>query len=240
MNPIRTQYWQTYAPRTISKDLIKSLVAALEKFKPGLSTSSRKIKARAIGGGKITNIEGAESWKVIDPHSLTELEQVQVELLLTLTEQKSCELHVEFRSERIFLSVSDIETGWGKSVYEEMLHLLDLLGIPSKGFKEKLQKAYSVLTIMQNVILTCSVALFAFWLTVHRRTYIYAALGLFVAGAMPAIKGFFYFFFPPKKMPLIQETVIKGRGFPFVEAAAIVAFLGGVIQLGKELVALLR
>jgi hypothetical protein len=116
MNYVRAHYSQIYAPRTISKELLKSLVAALGEFKSGLPTSSRKIKARAISHGKITDLEGADSWKVIDPHSLAELEHVHVELLLTLTEQKSCEPHVEFRSEHIFLSVSDIETGWGKSV----------------------------------------------------------------------------------------------------------------------------
>jgi len=240
MNHVRTHYQQIYAPRTISKELLKSLVTTLGEFKSGLPTSSRKIKAQAISPGKITNLEGPESWKVIDPHSLTELEHIHVELLLTSTESKSCELHVEFRSERIYLSVSDIETGWGKSVYEEMHHRLDSLGISSKGIKEKLQRAYFILSILQNIVLAFSVALFAVWLTGHNRTYLYASLGLFIAGSMPAIKGFFNFFLPPKKTALIQETVVKGQGFPLTEAAAIVAFLEGIIQLGKELVALLR
>src|SRR5712692_8465756 len=142
MTNVRTQYRETYAPRTISKALLKALVKALVDFKPGLPTTSRKIRARAISAGKTTDLEGSESWKVTDPHSLADLEHVRVELLLTSAEHRRCELHVEFRSGHIAFGVSDNETGWGKGVFEDALNLLGTLGISSKGLNEKLRRAY--------------------------------------------------------------------------------------------------
>src|SRR5207249_10022744 len=124
--------------------------------------------------GKITELEGPESWKVTDPHSLAELEHVRVELLLTSAEHRSCELHVEFRSGHIILGVSDNETGWGRGVFEDTLNLLAALGISSRGLNEKLRRAYHFLDIFQNVLLVLSVAVFALWLTGKGITYLYA------------------------------------------------------------------
>jgi hypothetical protein len=153
---VRTHYWERYVPRTISKSLLRSLVEALDQFKPGLNTVSRKIKARAISHAKITDLEGSQSWKVTDPHSLPELEHLQVELLLVANASDSCELHVEFRRLHIYLSVSDIQTGWGKAVFEEARHLLNTLGISSRGWKDALRKAYAVLEILQNLLYIAS------------------------------------------------------------------------------------
>ena len=74
MPNVRTQCREAYTPRAISKGILKALVEALVDFKPGLPTTSRKIKARAISAGKSTELEGPECWKVTDPHSLAELE----------------------------------------------------------------------------------------------------------------------------------------------------------------------
>src|SRR5947209_4880998 len=238
MTNVRTQYREAYAPRTISKALLKALVEALADFKPGLPTTSRKIKARAVSAGKITDLEGPESWKVTDPHSLAELEQVRVELLLTSAEHRRCELHVEFRGGHISLSVLDSETGWGKSVFEETLNLLGSLGISSKGLNERLRRAYGLLDIYQNVLLVLSVAVFAVWLTGKGMSYLYACLALFIAGVMPAMIRSFHFFSPPKKAPIIQETVAKSRNFPWTEATAVLSFLAGVLQLAKALIAI--
>ena len=238
MTNVRTQYREAYAPRTISKALLKALVEALVDFKPGLPTTSRKIKARAISAGKITDLEGPESWKVTDPHSLAELEHVRVELLLTSAEHRRCELHVEFRSGQISLSVSDIETGWGKGVFEGTLNLLSSLGISSKGLNERLRRAYDLLDIFQNVLLVLSAAVFAVWLTGKGISYLYACLALFIAGVMPAMIHSFRFFSPRKKAPIIQEAVAKSRNFPWAEATAVLSFLAGVLQLAKALVAI--
>ncbi len=238
MTNVRTQYREAYAPRTISKALLKALVEALVDFKPGLPTRSRKIKAKAISAGKITELEGPESWKVTDPHSSAELEHVRVELLLTAAEHRSCELHVEFRSAHITLGVSDVDTGWGKGVFEDTLVLLGALGISSKGLNERLRKAYRLLDIFQNVLLVLSVAVFAVWLSGKGISYLYACLALFVAGVMPAMTRSFHFFSPPKKAPIIQETVAKSRNFPWVEATAVLSFIAGVLQLANALVAI--
>src|SRR5712691_1797200 len=238
MTNVRTQYREAYAPRTISKALLKALVEALVDFKPGLPTTSRKLKARAISAGKITDLEGPESWKVTDPHSLAELEQVRVELLLTSAEHRRCELHVEFRSGHISLSVLDSETGWGKSVFEDTLNLLGSLGISSKGLNERLRRTYGLLDIYQNVLLVLSVAVFAVWLTGKGISYLYACLALFIAGVIPAMIRSFHFFSPPKRAPIIQETVAKSRNFPWAEATAVLSFLAGVLELAKALVAM--
>src|SRR5437667_10832906 len=116
MPNVRTQCREAYTPRAISKGILRALVEALVDFKPGLPTTSRKIKARAISAGKSTELEGRECWKVTDPHSLAELENVRVELLLALTDHRKCERHGAFRSGQILLSVSDFETARGKSV----------------------------------------------------------------------------------------------------------------------------
>src|SRR5437870_270434 len=100
MPNVRTQCREAYTPRTLSKAILRALVKALVDFKPGLPTTSRKIRARAISAGKTTDLEGPESWKVTDPHSLADLEHVRVELSLTSAEHRRCELHVEFQPER--------------------------------------------------------------------------------------------------------------------------------------------
>lgn len=238
MTNVRTQYREVFAHRTISKAHFKALVEALAEFKPGLPTKSRKIRSRAISAGKITELEGPESWKVIDPHSLPELEHVRVELLLTSAERRSCELHVEFRSGHISLSVSDVDTGWGKSVFEDTRNLLGNLGITPKGITEILRIAYGLLDIFQNLLLMLSAALFAVWLIGKGASYLYASVSLFVAGVMPAMIRSYYYFFPPKRAQIIQETVPKSRNFPWAEATAVLSFLTGVLQLAKQLIAI--
>src|SRR6266516_3059726 len=123
MTNVRTQYREAYAPRTISKALLRALVEALVDFKPGLPTRSRKIRAKAISAGKITELEGPESWKVTDPHSLAELEHVRVELLLTSAEHRSRELHLDLRSGHTSWRGSDNQTRWRRGVFEDTLNL---------------------------------------------------------------------------------------------------------------------
>lgn len=238
MRSDRKLYRDVYVPRTISKAILKAFVEALVEFKPGLPTTSRKIRARAISAGKSTELEGPESWKVTDPHSLAELEQVRVELLLGSTELRKCELDVEFRRGQIVLSVSDVETGWGKSVFEEARALLGNLGAFSSGLNEKLRRAYGLLDIFQNVLLALSAAVLAAWLTGRGTSYLYASLALLVAGVMPVLTRSYYFIYPPRKTPIFQEAVAKSRNFPWTEATAVLAFFTGVIQLVRALVAI--
>jgi hypothetical protein len=240
MAQVRQQYKEAYAPRTISKALLKSLVESLAEFKPGLPTSSRKLKVKAIGAGRASELEGPESWNVIDAHSLADLEQVRVELVLASADRHSCELHIEFRSGYIALNVTDAETGWGKSVFEDARILLKNLGISSTGLNEKLRKAYGLLEILQNVLLALSASLFALWLVSRASSHVFASLALFVAGLMPALTRAFHFLYPPRIAPIFQETVARSRNFAWAEATAVLAFATGVLQLTRALLEVLR
>lgn len=235
MPPVRTHYLETYAPRTISTVLFRSLIESLDKFKPGLVTASRKIKSRAISYQKITDLEGPQSWHVVDSHSLAELEHLQTELLLVADGTASCELHIEFRGEHVLLSVSDIGTQWGKAVFEEARHSLTRLGITPASWKNTLAKAYGVLDILQNVLMTIAVALFAIWLQSLQEGHLYAAAGFFASGAVPTLKRLLHFYSPPKRMPIIQAAPVKRFSFPWSEMTAILTFLGAALALVKEL-----
>lgn len=239
MPPVRTHYWERYAPRAISTAVFRSLVESLDQFKPGLNTASRKIKSRAISHQKITDLEGPQSWHVIDSHSLAELEHLHTELLLVANSTDSCELHIEFRGEHIFLSVSDIQTQWGKAVFEEARHLLTSLGIAPGGWKNSVAKLYGVLDILQNVLMIAAVGIFAIWLQTQEEGYLYAAVGFFASGVIPTLRRLLYFFNPPKRMQIVQATSIKGLRFPWSEATAILAFLGGVLGVAKEIISFL-
>lgn len=239
MSFVRTQHQWVYPPQQVSRDELKELVAALQEFKPGLATTSRVTKARAISYGKITDEQGPDCWKVVDSHPLSGLEHVHVELLLTASEKESCELHVEFRSEHIALSVSDIQTGWGKSVFEDMRHLLDNIGVTSKGLKHLMRRAYALLVILQNPLMVVAVGVFALWVSEGGSAFLFAALGLFVAGATPSATNAYRFFVPKKPVPLMVDGPTATRAFPWVEAGAVVAFLQGVLTLAKELSATL-
>lgn len=240
MAQVRKQYKEAYAPRTISKALLRALVEALADFKPGLPTSSRKLKVKAIGAGRTSELEGPESWKVIDPHALAELEQVRVELVLGAGEQRNCEVHLEFRSGYIALSVADAGTGWGKSVFEDTRTLLRKLRISPTGVNEQLRRFYGLLEIFQNVLLALSAAIFALWLVRAEAAHLFASLALLVAGIMPALTRAFHFLRPPRTPPIFQETVTRAGNFPWTESTAVLAFATGVLQLIRALVEVLR
>lgn len=239
MSFVRTQHQWVYPPQQVSRDRLKELVGALQEFKPGLATTSRVTKAWAISYGKITDEQGPDCWKVVDSHPLSGLEHVHVELLLTASEKESCELHVEFRPEHIALSVSDIQTGWGKSVFEDMRHLLDKIGLTSKGLKQRVRRAYALLVILQNPLMVVAAGVFALWVSEGGTAFLFASLGLFVAGAMPAATNAYRFFVPRRPAPLMVDGPMATRAFPWVEAGTVVAFLQGVLTLAKELSATL-
>lgn len=237
MTPVRRQYWQRYAPRTISTEIFKTLVESLDQFKLGLSTTSRKIKSRAISHQGITDLHGPQSWRVVDSHPLAKLEHLHTELLLVANGTDSCELHIEFRGEHVFLSVSDIQTQWGKAVFEEARDLLATIGITPGGWKNFLATVYDVADISQNILMITAVGMFAIWLQGEGRGYLYAALGLFVSGVIPTLRRLLYYFNPPKRRQIIKATAVNTRRFPWPEVISILGFLGAVLGLAKEVFA---
>jgi hypothetical protein len=211
-------------------------VESLDQFKTGLNTTSRKIKSRAISYQRITDLDGPQSWHVADSHSLAELEHLHTELLLVANTTDSCELHIEFRGEHIFLSVSDIQTQWGKAVFEEARHLLTNLGITPGGWKNLVAKAYGILDILQNVLMIVAVGVLALWMQLREDGYLYAAIGFFASGVVPTLRRLLYFFNPPKRMQVLQASSTRALRFPWPEATAILAFVAGVLGVAKEII----
>jgi len=236
MTTVRTQQFQTYPPRTVARTTFRSLIASLDSFMPGLPTASRQIKARAISHGRITDLEGSDSWKVTDSHPLSELEHLQVEILLISSTNESCELHIELRQNHIALSVSDIQTGWGKAVFEEGRHLLQTLGLSPHAWQASVIRGYQVLEIMQMLLLAFATAVFSLWLKYESISYAYGAIGLMLSGSTPTIHKIVRFLRPPKKTPILQESATAARSFPWVEASAILGFVGAAMSLAKELI----
>ncbi|MBI2728749.1 MAG: hypothetical protein HYX42_21115 [Polaromonas sp.] len=236
MTFVRTQQFQTYPPRTISRGTFRALVDALKEFRPGLITTDRKIKAQAISHGKITNLEGPESWKVLDEHSLSELEHLQVEMLLTASPTESCELHIEFRGNHVALSVSDIKTGWGKAVFEEARHLLELYEISLRGWKQSFIRTYQLVEILQTPLMVLAAAVFAVWLKYGGVNYAYAAVGFMLSGVIPTLRTLWRFFRPAKRIQIVQEADPKVPKFPWMEASSVLAFIASVLSLTKEVI----
>jgi hypothetical protein len=83
-----------------------------------------------------------------------------------------------------------------------------------------------------------AVAVFSVWLRNGDYTYLYASIGFFISGVLPTLRRLQYFFSPPKNPPIIQEAPPKSRGFPWVEASAVLSFLAGVLGLAKELISM--
>lgn len=237
---IRTHYVEQYPPRSISKEILSELVATFDQFKPGLSTSSRKLKARAISPGKITDLDGPECWKVVDPHSLAELEHVHVELLLVSNDAAvSCEIHIEFRPNHVALSVSDIQTGWGKAVFEEGKHVLAGIGVSSEGWRNTLRRFYTVIEITQHTLMVLGAALFALWLKTKQIEHLYGAVGFFTAGVVPTVRSLLNFLHPPRRVAVLEVSPPKRSKFPWFEASAVLTFGAAVLSLAKEAASLL-
>jgi|GEM_PF-1091726 len=236
MTVARTQQFQTYPPRTIARGTFRSIVEGLQEFRSGLKTSGRRITAQAISLGKITTLEGHDSWKVLDEHSLSELEHLQVELLLTASPTDSCELHIEFRANHVALSVSDIQTGWGKAVFEEARHLLEGFGISSRGWKQHFVRTYQFVEILQTPLMVVAAAVFAVWLNYGGVNYAYAAVGFMLSGFIPTLRTLWRFLRPKKKAPIVQEADPRVPRFPWLEASSVLAFVASVLSLVKEVI----
>ncbi|NTU50087.1 MAG: hypothetical protein HGA87_04240 [Desulfobulbaceae bacterium] len=235
MNNVRGQRWRVSSPKTVSVSTFRSIVESLVDFMPGLETTKRSLRARAIADGQLRDLEGEDCWKVYQPFVLLKIEHLQIELTLHKNETSSCELHVEFQKNHIFLSVSDIGTGWRDAVFEEAERKLKSFGL-FKG--EWLNKLTYTISRLQNVFLVLGAGL----LISPPNTKInltYFAISLLATGIIPIIGDIFRLYFPKKPAFVLEERV------PFhlvsIEKAALwIGIISGMVTLLKEFISLLN
>lgn len=239
MAHVSFQHRALYRPRPISRDTFRRLVESLEQFKPGLETQSRTIRAQAISFGNKTDREGPGAWEVIEPYAFEKLEQIQFELLLTKSEQFSCELHVDFRKERIFLSVSDIGTGWGQSVFDDMRNLLAEHGISVSRWSTYLERSYALIESTSRLLLVGALILYVHWRESNSTALLAAFAGLLVGGAVPALRRAYRVFVPMKQLAIIEVFGKAPARIPWAEIAAVLGVVQGAIWLLKELIEVL-
>ena len=225
-----------YRPRPISKETLRGLIEGLSVLKTSLPTESRAIRARAIGkDAHHTDLTGKESWKVIEPYSFSELEEVHFALQMNKTQQESCEIYVELRKERILLSVSDLGTEWGGSVFEEMQNLLSQHGIAVKRLEAISSKVYSVVEALSGIILIFAVLLYIEWHDTGSPNMALTSVGMLLAGATPSVAKAYRLLFPAKERLIIQPQSSKRVRFPLTEVTAWLGIIQVIFGISKEI-----
>lgn len=230
MSNKRMQRWRVAPPKSISVQLLQDIVESLGNFMPGLQTIDRPIETKVISNGEQNIKSGADSWKAYQPFALDKIEHIQFELTLKQDEKKSCQLHVELRRNHVFLSVSDIGTGWLDAVFEQMERTLKSYGL----FKSELgYKLTSSILRLQNVFLVLGTAL-ALFPEVSGLNLFYVGVFLVITGIIPTLSDIFRIFFPQKPIQVLEEKAT----LPIVNIEKIATWVGlisGVVALGKEL-----
>ncbi|CAH8242678.1 conserved hypothetical protein [Vibrio aestuarianus] len=229
MSTQRMQRWRLSPPKTIAVKLLQEIVESLDSFMPGLSTTERLVETVVVANGKRNALVGFDSWKAYQPFALDKIEHIQFELTLKLNEHDSCQLHVEFRQEHIYLSVSDVGTGWLDAVFEEMERRLKSIGL----FKGELgYKLTAMLRRLQNVFLVAG-AVLVIYPKQGELDFFYVGLFLIVTGVIPVLSDIFRIFSPLKPIQVIEEK----SAFPIVnieKAATWIGIVSGTVALAKE------
>jgi hypothetical protein len=225
----RMQRWRVAPPKTISVKLLQSVISSLNDFMPGITTVERFVKTDVVADGLTNTISGSDSWKAYQPFSLDKIEHIQFELTLKKDDVNSCQLHVEFRKNHIFLSVSDHGTGWLDAVFEEMERTLKSNGL----FKGELgHKLTSVVLRMQNLLLLTGLALLISPEHFDLNLF-YVGAFLIVTGIVPVLSDTYRIFFPRKPIQVIEEKT--NIAVVNVEKIALwVGLVSGLVALGKE------
>lgn len=236
MNQTRTQYWQSSLPKTISKQDFIGLVNELDDFMSGLATQDRKIKCKALGSGSETYLEGKDSWKVFEPYPFEKLEHLECELLLVKNDNSSCELHIEFRKNHIFLSVSDIGTGWGEAVFQQASRELKRKKIFTNDI---IRKLYSAILRLQNIFIILGAIIIFVWNNTGLITYLVSGTSFLIAGIAPALTDIYRIFSPSKPITLLEDTVPK-RSISGEKLTIAISLLVAVLGLIKEIIGLLH
>ena len=233
MSQIETRYQRTYACKGISRFDFQSLVEKLDTFKTGLQTTERLIESEAISHDNITKQQGVLSWNVLETHPLNKLQKAQTELTLVKSNGVSCQVHIEFVPGQVFVSVSDIGTGWGKPVFDDVCKLVEDNKLIHKAYIEKF---YSILNHLQNVLMISGATLFLLWHLDKYQPYLYASIAFFLSGFIPVIQNLWQQFYPKSAIPIIQEK--KPFSFPFVEATVVLGFFIGLANFIDALIKL--
>ncbi|MBJ6954346.1 hypothetical protein [Vibrio cholerae] len=230
MSRQRMQRWRVSPPKTISVKLFQKLVESLVSFMPGLSTIERLVETTVIANGQQNVVSGFDSWKAYQPFPLDKIEHIQFELTLKKSDHESCQLHVEFRQNHIFLSVSDIETGWRDAVFEEMERKLKSAGL----FKGELgYKLTSTILRLQNIFIVTGTMLILF--PEHKGLNLFNVGICFIAtGVVPVVSDIFRIFFPQKPIQVLEEKIVLPN-VNIEKSAAWVGLVSGVVTLAKEL-----
>ncbi len=230
----RMQRWRLSPPKTISVKLFQNLVESLANFMPGLATSERSVITVVVANGQENILSGFDSWNAYQPFALDKIEHIQFELTLKKNENESCQLHVEFRRNHIFLSVSDISTGWLDAVFEEMERKLKSLGL----FKGELgYKLTSTVLRLQNIFLLVGTIFLLFPMQMELNLF-YVGVCLVLTGIVPVISDIFRIFFPQKPIQVLEEKTI----LPIVNIEKVAIWVGlisGTVALIKELYVLI-
>jgi hypothetical protein len=231
MSDVQNQRWRVAAPKSITVSDFRSLIEELGEFLPGLKTIRRSIKAQSISPEGITNLEGNDSWKVYQPYAYDKLEHLQFELTLVKTESTSCELHVEFRKNHIYLSVADIGTGWGNAVFDETERRLKKVGL-FKG--DWISKITSTVIRLQNVFMVLGASLLLLTHLDNSFNFKYFSLSLLATGIIPTIGDIFRLYFPTKPIFILKEKATIGI-WSIEKFAMWLGIASGLVALTKEL-----
>lgn len=233
MSQIETRYQRTYGCKGISRNDFQSLVEKLDTFKASLQTTERLIESEAISHDNITKQQGNLSWNVLETHPLDKLQKVQTELTLVQRTGVSCQAHIEFTPGRVFISVSDIGSSWGKPVYDDVCKLVEDDKLIHKAY---IERSYFILSHLQNVLMILGATLFLLWNSGKSHSYLYASIAFFLSGFIPVIQNLFRQFIPKAATPIIQEK--RPFTFPYIEATSVLGFLTGLVNFIYALIKL--
>ena len=226
---MQRQRWRISPPKTISVDVFQHLIEESSSILTSLGTSNRTITSKAIADGKIREVEGDECSGVFEPFSFEKIEEISYEVTLYKNDSESCQIHVEFRKEHIYLSVSDIGTGWMDAVFEAMERKLKA----SSLFKGEWQyKITFGLIRLQNIFLVSGAVLLIHPIS-ENIDFSYVAVSLIITGAIPAINDLYRLFRPRKPIQVIDDH----PSLPTTEIEKVGLWLGitsAVVALAKE------
>ncbi|WOG30142.1 hypothetical protein [Endozoicomonas sp. 8E] len=226
---MRRQRWRISPPKTITIELFQRLVEESTILLTSLGTSNRTITAKAIADGKVRKVEGDECCSVYEPFSFEKIDEISFEVTFHKNEKESCQIHVEFRKEHVYLSVSDIETGWLDAIFEAMERNLKASGLFKGAWRYKLT---SGLIRLQNIFLISGVALLIYPIS-ENIDLSYVAISLIITGAIPAINDVYRLFRPKKPIQVIDDRI----SLPKTEIEKIGLWLGitsAIVALVKE------